>query len=74
MLLGENLRLTYQDGEATINALNNVSISIEDHQYVGILGPSGSGKSSLLYLLSGLRKATKGDVFFDDRAYNKMSE
>lgn len=74
MLLGENLTLTYQDGEATINAVNNVSISIEDHQYVGILGPSGSGKSSLLYLLSGLRKATKGDVFFDDRAYNKMPD
>lgn len=41
---------------------------------MGILGPSGSGKSSLLYLLSGLRQSTSGDVYLDDRAYSKMSE
>jgi len=74
MLQGENLRLTYQDGESTIDAVNDVSISITDHQFIGILGPSGSGKSSLLYLLSGLRKATEGEVYFDGRAYNKMPD
>ena len=73
MLQGENLTLTYQDGDATINAVHDVSIAIQDHQFIGILGPSGSGKSSLLYLLSGLRKATQGEVYLDDRAYGKMS-
>ena len=48
MLQGENLTLTYQDGETTVDAVKDVSIGIEDHQYIGILGPSGSGKSSLL--------------------------
>jgi len=74
MLQGENLTLTYQDGETTIDAVHDVSITVEDHQFIGILGPSGSGKSSLLYLLSGLRKATQGEIYLDDRAYGKMPE
>ena len=74
MLQGENLTLTYQDGDKTVDAVKDVSISIEDHQYIGILGPSGSGKSSLLYLLSGLRKPTNGNVYLDDRAYSQMAE
>ena len=74
MLQGKNLTLTYQDGDRTIDAVHDVSISIEDHQFMGILGPSGSGKSSLLYLLSGLRKVTEGEVFLDGRAYGKMSD
>ena len=74
MLQGENLTLTYQDGETTLDAVDDVSIAVEDHQFIGILGPSGSGKSSLLYLLSGLRRATEGEVYLDDRAYGKMSE
>lgn len=74
MLHTENLFLTYQDGDRQLHAVNDISLQIDDFQFVGILGPSGSGKSSLLYLLSGLRKASRGDIYFDDRAYGKMSE
>jgi putative ABC transport system ATP-binding protein len=74
MLQGENLTLTYQDGDRTVDAVHDVSVAIEDHTFIGILGPSGSGKSSLLYLLSGLRKPTRGEVYLDDRAYGKISE
>jgi putative ABC transport system ATP-binding protein len=74
MLYADNLTLSYQDGEITVDAIKDVSISIEDHQYIGILGPSGSGKSSLLYLLSGLRQPTSGEISLDDRVYSKMSE
>ena len=74
MLEGKNLTLTYQDGDTTLDAVDDVSIHIGDHQFIGILGPSGSGKSSLLYLLSGLRKASGGDVYLDGRAYGRMSE
>jgi putative ABC transport system ATP-binding protein len=74
MLQGEHLTLTYRDGESTLDAVHDVSIAFEDHQFVGILGPSGSGKSSLLYLLSGLRRPTEGEIYLDDRAYGKMSE
>lgn len=74
MLRGENLRLTYQDGDTTVDAVKDVSITIQDHQFIGILGPSGSGKSSLLYLLSGLRKQTHGEIYLDDRPYSQMPE
>ena len=74
MLQGENLTLTYQDGDRTMDAVNDVSIAIQDYQFIGILGPSGSGKSSLLYLLSGLRKPSGGEIYLDDRAYGKMSD
>jgi putative ABC transport system ATP-binding protein len=74
MLQAEHLTLTYQDGQATLDAVHDISLGVEDHQFIGILGPSGSGKSSLLYLLSGLRWATVGEVYLDDRAYSKMSE
>jgi putative ABC transport system ATP-binding protein len=74
VLRGEGLTLTYKDGESNVSAVNGVSLAIQDHQFVGILGPSGSGKSSLLYLLSGLRKPTAGEIYLDDRAYGKMPE
>lgn len=74
LLAGENLTLTYQNSESTIDAVHNVSIAVEDNQFIGILGPSGSGKSSLLYLLSGLRKPTKGRVYFQGRCYSDMRE
>ena len=74
MLFGENLTLTYQDGDTTVDAVHDVSINIDDHQFIGILGPSGSGKSSLLYLMSGLRKPTRGEIYLDDRAYSQMSD
>ena len=74
LLRGENLTLTYQDGDTTVDAVKNVSILIEDHQFVGILGPSGSGKSSLLYLLSGLRRQNEGEVYLDGRTYTRMPD
>ncbi|MEM7114057.1 MAG: ABC transporter ATP-binding protein [Chloroflexota bacterium] len=74
MLHAKNLTLTYPDGNETITAVNNISLTIEDYQFVGILGPSGSGKSSLLYLLSGMKQPSSGDVLIDDRAYSKLNE
>jgi putative ABC transport system ATP-binding protein len=74
MLQGEHLTLTYRDGMSTIDAVHDVSIAVEDRQFIGILGPSGSGKSSLLYLLSGLRSPSGGEIYFDGRAYGRMTE
>ena len=74
MLQAEKLTLAYQDGDKTRNAVHDVSIVIQDHQFIGILGPSGSGKSSLLYLLCGLRRPSQGEVYLDGRAYGKMSD
>ena len=47
-------------------AVNNVTLDIEDGMLIGLLGPSGCGKSTVLNLLSGLLKATDGQIFFGD--------
>ena len=61
----ENLSKIYGKGETQVNALDNVSFSIEKGQFVAIIGPSGSGKSTLLHILGGVDKPTSGKVYVD---------
>ena len=72
MLRGEGLALTYRGGDATVDAVKDVSFLVEDHQFVGILGLSGSGKSSLMHLLNGLRRPTQCEIYLDDGAGSRM--
>jgi len=58
----DRVALAYRDGERTTYALREVSLSLAPQKFYGIMGPSGSGKSSLLYLLSGLKRPTSGTV------------
>lgn len=66
MIRTENLRKTYQQGEAVIHAVDGVSLQIEQGEFIAIVGKSGSGKSTLLHLLGGLDTPTAGSVFYDD--------
>lgn len=61
----ENLIKTYKNGSTTINAVDNVSFSVEKGDFVAIVGASGSGKSTLLHLLGGVDRPTSGKVFID---------
>ena len=61
----ENLIKTYKNGNTTINAVDNVSFSVEKGDFVAIVGASGSGKSTLLHLLGGVDRPTSGKVFID---------
>lgn len=63
----QKLGLSYQDGITSREILMDVNLKVETNEKIVILGPSGSGKSSLLYLLSGLKKPTFGHVFFGDK-------
>jgi putative ABC transport system ATP-binding protein len=58
----DKVALAYRDGDRTTYALREVSLSLPPKKFYGIMGPSGSGKSSLLYLLSGLKRPTSGTV------------
>ena len=61
-----NVGLVYDaEKNGGTTALKNITLSIKPKTTVGLLGPSGSGKSSLLYILSGLRKPTSGSVQFN---------
>ncbi|HJR09653.1 MAG TPA: ABC transporter ATP-binding protein [Pyrinomonadaceae bacterium] len=58
----------YQMGTTTVVALDRVSVSVEEGEFVALLGTSGSGKSTLLNLIGGLDHPTTGEVLFDGRS------
>lgn len=69
-----NASLIYRDGERTVYALRQVNARVDPGEFIGILGPSGSGKSSLLYLLSGLKLASEGEAYFRGQSYRAMGD
>ena len=70
----ENLTKTYGKGENQVNALNNISFSVQKGEFVAIVGASGSGKSTLLHLIGGVDKPTEGKVFVDDKDIYKLND
>ncbi len=74
MIESNNLTKYYGNGESRFKALDGVSISIKNGEFIVILGASGSGKSTFLNVISGLEKSDGGTVAYDDRQLNKMNE
>ena len=70
----EKVALAYRDGERTTYALRDVSLSLPPKKFYGIMGPSGSGKSSLLYLLSGLKRPTSGQVKLGETCLSSLPD
>ena len=66
MLEAKNVSLVYPDGDKEKVVLDNISLKINDGESVVLVGPSGSGKSSMIYLLSALKKPTSGDIIFNN--------
>jgi putative ABC transport system ATP-binding protein len=62
----EHLSKVYGVGEATVTALDDVSVGLDRGRFTAIMGPSGSGKSTLLHLLAGLDRPTSGTVHLGD--------
>jgi putative ABC transport system ATP-binding protein len=73
MLSAQDLALDYRSGNSVAHAVDTVSLSVEQGSFLGLIGPSGSGKSSLMYLLSGLKRPTRGSVAFDGLDYGQIS-
>ncbi|WP_027803705.1 ABC transporter ATP-binding protein [Paraburkholderia dilworthii] len=55
-----NIGVVFGSGEARIEAVKDVSITVEPHEFVSLIGPSGCGKSSLLSIVAGFTKPTRG--------------
>jgi putative ABC transport system ATP-binding protein len=66
--------LVYSDHGREVFACKAVDLDVRPGEFLGILGPSGSGKSSLLYLLSGLKTPTSGDIVFDGKPVSSLSD
>jgi putative ABC transport system ATP-binding protein len=63
----ENLTKTYNTNDVKVMAVDNVTLSIEEGEFIALVGESGSGKSTLFYLLSGLEKPDTGTVKYDGK-------
>jgi putative ABC transport system ATP-binding protein len=68
-----NVHKTYMSGSIQIKALDGVSFALKQGEFAAIVGPSGSGKSSLMNVLGTIDKPTKGEIFIDGIETSKMT-
>src|SRR2546427_3177487 len=64
----------YGTGDATVRALDGVTVEFPSGRYMAVMGPSGSGKSTLLHCMAGLDALTSGQVFIGDTDLTRLDE
>ena len=74
ILKTSDLKKHYGSGENQVKALDGVNLSVEEGEFVSVVGTSGSGKSTLLHMLGGLDYATSGSVFVSGKEIFKLNE
>ncbi|HVW82935.1 MAG TPA: ABC transporter ATP-binding protein [Candidatus Paceibacterota bacterium] len=74
MIKIEDITKVYGSGAEAYRALSGVSFSIEDGEFVAIMGPSGSGKSTLMHILGCLDTPTSGHYFLDDKDVSTLAD
>ena len=63
----ENLSITFNTDNGPLNVLNDVSVKLDKGEFVSLIGHSGCGKSTVLNIVAGLLKATRGGVLLENR-------
>src|SRR5271169_20125 len=74
ILRGENLRKTFRSGAQDVTPLAGINLTIARGEMVAVVGPSGTGKSTLLHLLAALDTPTSGTVYFGGNSLQSFSE
>ncbi|MFL0252740.1 ABC transporter ATP-binding protein [Clostridium neuense] len=74
MIEVKNVSKVYKMGKERVTALNNVSLKIDDGEFVAIVGPSGSGKSTLMHLVGGLDTPSTGSIYIDNKDISKLKD
>ena len=74
MLVCKNINKSYSDGNNKINILDDINLKISDSETMAVIGASGSGKSTMLHVLSLLDKADSGTIELDGRLLSNYSE
>lgn len=70
----QNLKKYYTLGENTVKALDGVDFTVQEQEFVSIIGKSGSGKSTLLHLLGGLDTPTDGSIWIDGKELAQLNK
>lgn len=70
----KNLSKVYGKGDTMVKALDNVSFSVEQGEFIAIIGPSGSGKSTLMHILGGVDTPTSGNVIINNTDISTLDE
>lgn len=70
----QNLRKTYHFGDTEVHALREVSLEIEEREFIAVWGPSGSGKSTLCNLIGLLDSPTSGEVLVGGKAASGLTD
>ena len=70
----QNITKTYGSGDTAFQALKGISFTINDGEFVAIMGPSGSGKSTLMHILGCLDTPTSGEYLLDGRDVSKFTD
>jgi len=74
MLEIKNVSKIYGEGNSQVVALKDVSLQVSKGDFVAIMGPSGSGKSTLLNIIGCLDELSSGEVLFDGKRIDNLSE
>src|SRR6266567_8041050 len=74
LLTAQEVSKIYQMGSNSVSALDNVSLTVDEGEFVAIQGTSGSGKSTLLNMLGGLDHPSSGDVFFNSKPLGPLTK
>ncbi len=74
IISSENIVKSFGEGEEKRNALDGVSVEINEGEFVAVMGPSGSGKSTLMFALSGMDGVDRGKVTFDGSDLSALRE
>jgi putative ABC transport system ATP-binding protein len=70
----KDLRKVYGSGEAEVRALDGINLTVNDGEFVTVVGSSGSGKSTLLHMLGGLDRPTSGTVIVDGQDLSRLKD
>lgn len=74
MIEVKNVSKIYKMGKEEFAALNNVSLKINEGDFLSIVGPSGSGKSTLMHLIGGLDTPTSGSIYIEGKDISKLKD
>ena len=74
IISAKHLGKTYRSGKLKVAALRDVTFDVDPGEFVAIAGPSGSGQSTLFYVLGGLTSATSGSLYIQGKDFSRLSD